>query len=235
MIEVNLKFIFNDFLLNYIFDLGIGQCRIPNGLKSQNGVTRIVSTDSRCKACWLQLCLKRLKLPETTVQRLLDTLPREIAPVLMWVLKKPDPWTINIGSGLQKKILRDYKLHKEIIGALRGKKKLIYFVPKLNNICLKMFLLDEDSDETNDELYSSENDVDEYSDKSDSDIEYNTKKGCCRKKPKLEEKVKKKKIKKVDVCGDVQPNYNKRIPSVRSINTATSNLLESKGMLNIIP
>jgi len=123
MIEVNLSFIFNAFLLNYIFDLGIGQCRIPNGLKSQNGVTRIVSTDSRCKACWLQLCLKRLKLPETTVQRLLDTLPREIAPVLMWVLKKPDPWTINIESGLQKKILRDYKLHKEIISALRGKKK----------------------------------------------------------------------------------------------------------------
>lgn len=220
--------------MNHIFDLGIGQCRIPNGLKSQNGVTRIVSTDSRCKACWLQLCLKRLKLPETTVQRLLDTLPREIAPVLMWVLKKPDPWTINIESGLQKKILRDHKLHKEIIGALRGKKKLIYVVLKFNNICLNFFLLDEDSDESNDELYSSENDVDECSDKSDSDIEYNTKKGCSRKKPKLEEKVKKKKNKKVDVCRDVQPNYNKRIPSVRSINTATSNLLESKGMLNII-
>jgi len=38
-------------------------------------------------------------------------------------------------------------------------------------------------------LYSSENDIDECSDKSDSDIEYNTKKGCSRKKPKLEEKL----------------------------------------------
>lgn len=202
-------------------------------------MTRIVSTDSRCKACWLQLCLKRLKLPGTTVQRLLDTLPREIAPVLMWVLKKPDPWTINIESGLQNKILRDYKLNKEIISALQGKKKLIYVVPILNNICLKMFLLDEDSDESNDELCSSENDVDDCSEKSDSDIEYNTKKGCSKKKPKLEEKlnddkVKKKKIKKVDVFRDVQQNYNKRIPSVRSLNAATSNLLASKGMLKII-
>lgn len=85
-------------------------------------MTRIVSTDSRCKACWLQMCLKRLKLPETIVQRLLDTLPREIAPVLMWVLKKPDPWTINIKNGLQKKIVQDYKLHKEIISALQGKR-----------------------------------------------------------------------------------------------------------------
>lgn len=67
------------------------------------------------------MCLKRFKLPETIVQRLLDTLPREIAPVLMWVLKKPDPWTINIENSLQKKILRDYKLHKEIISALQGK------------------------------------------------------------------------------------------------------------------
>jgi len=66
------------------------------------------------------MCLKRFKLPETIVQRLLDTLPREIAPVLMWVLKKPDPWTINIENNLQKKILRDYKLHKEIISALPG-------------------------------------------------------------------------------------------------------------------
>uniref|UniRef100_A0A2S2PCD6 Histone-lysine N-methyltransferase trithorax n=1 Tax=Schizaphis graminum TaxID=13262 RepID=A0A2S2PCD6_SCHGA len=198
-------------------DRGIGQCRIPNGLKSQNGVTRIVSTDSRCKACWLQMCLKRFKLPETTVQRLLDTLPREIAPVLMWVLKKPDPWTINIDNCLQKKIIREYKLHKEIISALQ----------------------EEDSDESNEELYSSENDIDECSDKSDSDMEYNTKKIYSRKKPKLEEKltnnkIKRKKIKKVEVCEDIQLNYNKRVTSIRSINTATPNLLETKGMLKII-
>ncbi|CAH1713183.1 unnamed protein product [Aphis gossypii] len=191
-------------------DRGIGQCRIPNGLKSQNGVTRIVSTDSRCKACWLQMCLKRFKLPETTVQRLLDTLPREIAPVLMWVLKKPDPWTINIESCLQKKIIREYKLHKEIISALR----------------------DEDSDESNEELYSSENDLDECSDKSDSDMEYNTKKAYNRKKSKLEEKLTNNKIirrkrKKVEICRDVQQNYTKRATSMRSIN-ATPNLLETK-------
>lgn len=107
-------------MLKYNFGLGIGQCRIPNGLKSQNKVTRIVSTDSRCKACWLQMCLKRLKLPETIVERLLDTLPREMAPVLLWILKKPDPWTINVGNNLQKKIIRDYKLHKEILSALSG-------------------------------------------------------------------------------------------------------------------
>lgn len=67
------------------------------------------------------MCLKRLKLPETTVERLLDTLPREMVPVLIWVLKKPEPWTINIGNSLQKKIMKEYNLHKEIINALRGK------------------------------------------------------------------------------------------------------------------
>lgn len=84
-------------------------------------MTRIVSTDSRCKACWLQMCLKRLKLPETTVERLIDTLPREMVPVILWVLKKPDPWTVNVGNGLKNKIIRDYKLHKEIINAIQSK------------------------------------------------------------------------------------------------------------------
>lgn len=87
---------------------------------------------------------------------------------------------------------------------------------------------------------SSENDIDECSEKSDSDIEYNTKKGCIRKKPKLDEKLNnnkkyKKKYKKPEVCKDVQSNYNKRATTARSINTATSNVLETKGMLNIIP
>lgn len=109
------------FFITYFSYLGIGHCRIPIGLKSQNGVTRIVSTNSRCKACWLQMCLKRLKLPESIVERLLDTLPREMTPVIVWVLKKPDPWTINIGSCLQNKIIKDYKLHKEIISCLHGK------------------------------------------------------------------------------------------------------------------
>jgi len=88
------------------------------------------------------MCLKRFKLPETTVQRLLDTLPREIAPVLMWVLKRPDPWTINIESCLQKKIIREYKLHKEIISALQGKKKKlsVFSVPRENTLILRILL-----------------------------------------------------------------------------------------------
>lgn len=100
---------------------GIGYCRIPIGLKSQNGVTRIVSTDSRCKACWLQMCLKRLKLPEATIERLLVKLPREMIPVIMWALKKPDPWTINIGSCIQNKIIKEYKFNNKIISCLHGK------------------------------------------------------------------------------------------------------------------
>jgi len=100
-----------------------------------------------------------------------------------------------------------------------------------------LFLLDEDSDESNEELYSSENDLDECSDKSDSDMEYNTKKSYNRKKSKLEEKLTNNKIirkkrKKVEICRD-QQNYTKRATSMRSIN-ATPNLLETKGMLKII-
>lgn len=128
MKKVILLIIFTSiFLLKklYVFDLGVGQCRIPNGLKSKNGVTRILSTDSRCKACWLQMCLKRLKLPEATVERLINTLPREMAPVLIWVLKKPDPWTINVGNNLRKKIMKDYNLHKEITSAICGKIKIL--------------------------------------------------------------------------------------------------------------
>lgn len=102
-----------------------------------------------------------------------------------------------------------------------------------------MFLLDEDSDESNEELYSSENDLDECSDKSDSDMEYSTKKAYNRKKPKLEEKLTinkiiRKKRNKVEICRDIQQNYNKRATSLRSINTSTPNLLETKGMLKII-
>jgi len=101
-----------------------------------------------------------------------------------------------------------------------------------------LFLLDEDSDESNEELYSSENDLDECSDKSDSDMEYNIKKAYNRKKPKLEEKltnnkVIRKKRKKVEICRDIQQNYTKRATSMRSIN-AMPNLLETKGMLKII-
>lgn len=107
-------------ILKLIFYLGVGQCRIPNGLNSQSGITKIVSTDSRCKACWLQMCLKRLKLPETILEQLIDTLPIEMVPVLLWVLKRPNPWTINVEPELQKKILKEYKLQKSIIRALHS-------------------------------------------------------------------------------------------------------------------
>lgn len=70
------------------------------------------------------MCLKRLKLPEATLERLLDTLPREMEPVLIWILKRPNPWTVNVGNCLQKKIIKEYKLHKEIISALRGNIRL---------------------------------------------------------------------------------------------------------------
>lgn len=72
------------------------------------------------------MCLKRLKLPEATLERLIDTLPREMEPILLWVLKRPNPWTIVVGNGLKKKIINEYKLHKEIINALRGNIKNNY-------------------------------------------------------------------------------------------------------------
>lgn len=99
-----------------------------------------------------------------------------------------------------------------------------------------MFALDEDSDESN-ELYSSENE-NEYSDKSNSDLEYTTKKGCIRKKMKFDEKtnnskiIKRKSKKKEDISRDFQSNDIKRVVSLRSINTTISNQLESKGMFN---
>lgn len=97
-------------------------------------------------------------------------------------------------------------------------------------------ILDEDSDESNDELYSSGNNTDECSDKSDSDMEYNIKQGSSRKKPKLEEKlnnckIKRKKTHKVEDCRDIQPNNIKRVTSIRSTNAVIPNSLENKGML----
>lgn len=87
-------------------------------------------------------------------------------------------------------------------------------------------------------MYSSENDIDNCSDKPDSDVEYNTKKEYIRKKPKLEEKcnnnkkekiTKGKKIKKLEI----QLNDVKQVKSARSIHVAMPNLLETKGMFKI--
>lgn len=83
------------------------------------------------------MCLKRLKLPDAIVERLIDTLPREMAPVLIWVLKKPNPWTVNIGSNLRKKITKDHNLHKEIISAIHGIIKMsIIFKFRVKNYLL---------------------------------------------------------------------------------------------------
>lgn len=86
-------------------------------------------------------------------------------------------------------------------------------------------------------MFSSENDNDEYSDNSDSDIEYTTKKGCNKKKLKLEEKLnnsrasKRKRNKRIEVCRDIQSNDIKRVASLRSTNILVPSNLETKGML----
>lgn len=86
-------------------------------------------------------------------------------------------------------------------------------------------------------MFSSENDNDEYSDNSDSDIDYTTKKGCNKKKPKLEEKLnnsrasKRKRTKRIEVYRDIQSNDIKRVASLRSTNVLVPNNLETKGML----
>lgn len=185
------------------------------------------------------MCLKRLKLPDAIVEKLLDTLPREMTPVIMWVLKKPDPWTINIGSFLQNKIIKDYKLHKEIIslhGKENSRKKNCFSIYYLCWI----FVSDEDSSESFDELYSSENDNDEFLNRSNYDIEYTpTKKTYSKKKLKLENKAnnskisKRKRTKKLEVCRDVQSTDIKKI-KLKPTNVALSDPIESKGMFNCL-
>lgn len=110
----------------------------------------------------------------------------------------------------------------------------------LNQKLMIFFVLDEDSDESNDELCSSENDIEDYSDKSDSDIEYTTKKGYTRTKLKLEEKlnnsklIKRKRTKNVELRRDTESNDTKRVASLRSTNAAIPNLLETKGLLKVV-
>lgn len=89
-------------------------------------------------------------------------------------------------------------------------------------------------------MFSSENDTDESSDKSDSDTEYTTKKVCYKKKLKLEEKLnnskttKRKRTKRIEVCRDIQSNDIKRVASLRSTNTVIPNQLEIKGMFKCL-
>lgn len=85
-------------------------------------------------------------------------------------------------------------------------------------------------------MYSSENDIDEYSDESDSDVEYTTKKGCNRKKRRLEEKLNskitiKKRTKKVEPYRDAQSNDIRQATSLRTLNSVIPN--ETKGIIFI--
>lgn len=107
----------------------------------------------------------------------------------------------------------------------------------LINFCF----IDEDTDESTDDLYSSETDIDEYSDESNSDMEYTTKKGCNnRKKQRHEEKynnsktTNRKKTKKVEPCREVQSNDIRQAASLRSLNSVIPNQIETKGILKVI-
>lgn len=89
-------------------------------------------------------------------------------------------------------------------------------------------------------MLSSESDSDEYSDKSDSDIEYTTKKGCIRKKLKLEEKLSNRKITKrkreknvVELSRDFESNEIKRVASLQSTNVVIPTISEIKGLLKV--
>ncbi|XP_050537456.1 histone-lysine N-methyltransferase trithorax [Daktulosphaira vitifoliae] len=189
---------------------GVGQCNIPTGLKSKNKISRVLSIDARCKACWLQMCLKRLKLPETIIERLIDKLPREIVAIVSWALKKPDPWTINIDDNLRKKIIHDYNLHREIINAIH-----------------------DDSDDNLDEVNNCDSDnIDSSSIKSNSDSEYITKRKCTKNISKVEKiKIIKKKIKrhkKIKLSRDIQSNDVKKIVLSRSTSMSSNSTNETK-------
>lgn len=93
------------------------------------------------------------------------------------------------------------------------------------------------SDNSNNKSYRNRTDTNEFSDVSESDTEYTSKKEC-RKKLKLEEKLnskntKNQKSKQVDLCRDIQLNDIRRVSSPQSTNCAAPNLIETKGILLI--
>lgn len=101
---------------------------------------------------------------------------------------------------------------------------------------MHLYFLDEDSDESNNEFYNSENDVNEYSDDSNSDVEYTTKKGCNKKKLKFEDKsnskiARPKRTKKVDTYKDDELSDTSRVATVQTTNYTTPHILEIKGIL----
>lgn len=78
--------------------------------------------------------------------------------------------------------------------------------------------------------------MNEYSDGSNSDVEYTTKKGCNKKKLKFEDKsngkiARSKRTKKVDTCKDVELSDTRRVATLRSTNYIMPHLLEIKGIL----
>lgn len=98
------------------------------------------------------------------------------------------------------------------------------------------FVLDNDSDESNNESYSSKNNIDEYSDKTDSDVEYTLKKKCIRKKSKFKDKLNnskmaKRKINKLEMCKDFQSNDFRQVTSLQPISTEIYNSVEITGIL----
>lgn len=79
--------------------------------------------------------------------------------------------------------------------------------------------------------------MNEFSDESDSDVEYTSKKEY-RKKLKLKEKLyskntKNQRSKQMERCRDIQSNDIRRVSSLQSTNSAAPNLLETKGILLI--
>lgn len=66
------------------------------------------------------MCLKRLKLPEKVLEQLIDTLPIKMVPVLLWLLKENDPWTVTVAKKRKHNVLREYKLQKAIVKAYHG-------------------------------------------------------------------------------------------------------------------
>lgn len=106
----------------------------------------------------------------------------------------------------------------------------------MNQNIIVFYVLDNDSDESNSDVFSSKSDIDAYSVQSDSDIEYISKKCYNRKKINVEEKsnnnkIIKRKRKKIEPC--IQSNYIKRDTSVLRLTTSEIyNSLETKGILN---
>lgn len=93
------------------------------------------------------------------------------------------------------------------------------------------FVLDNDSDESNNESYSSKNNIDEYSDKTDSDVEYIFKKKSKFEDKLINSKMAKRKRNKLEMCKDFQSNDFRQVTSLQPISTEIYNSVEITGIL----